>query len=217
MELGDSHTVLVFDTETTGLPKDWKRPSTDIDNWPRIVQLGMAFQNFGGDVQTYKQLIKPSTGIAFPIPEKATDVHGITDEMCMDVGIPLSEALDMFQFWLSGANVLVAHNMAFDRPIVSCEFIRLGRPISVNKATKLICTKIATTNYVGLPNKYPWGDKYKWPTLQELHSFLFGFSFAGDHDALVDVMATLKCYNELTKRGTFSTQGIFLPTQVSEL
>jgi len=30
---------LFFDTETTGLPKKWKAPITDLDNWPRLVQL----------------------------------------------------------------------------------------------------------------------------------------------------------------------------------
>ena len=30
---------LIFDTETTGLPKNWKAPLTDFDNWPRMVQL----------------------------------------------------------------------------------------------------------------------------------------------------------------------------------
>ena len=27
---------IVFDTETTGLPKDFSAPITDFDNWPRI-------------------------------------------------------------------------------------------------------------------------------------------------------------------------------------
>jgi hypothetical protein len=30
---------LFFDTETTGLPKSWKAPVTDVNNWPRLVQL----------------------------------------------------------------------------------------------------------------------------------------------------------------------------------
>ena len=30
---------LIFDTETTGLPKRWKAPITDSDNWPRCVQI----------------------------------------------------------------------------------------------------------------------------------------------------------------------------------
>ena len=41
---------------------------------------------------------------------------------------------------------------------------------------------------------------YKWPKLQELHKELFGYPFEGDHDALVDVRACVRCYFELRKR-----------------
>ena len=30
---------LIFDTETTGLPKRWDAPITDTDNWPRCIQI----------------------------------------------------------------------------------------------------------------------------------------------------------------------------------
>jgi len=30
---------LIFDTETTGLPKNFNAPITDVDNWPRCVQI----------------------------------------------------------------------------------------------------------------------------------------------------------------------------------
>ena len=30
---------LIFDTETTGLPKRWDAPITDSDNWPRCIQI----------------------------------------------------------------------------------------------------------------------------------------------------------------------------------
>jgi len=29
-----------FDTETNGLPKDYKASMFDVDNWPRVIQLG---------------------------------------------------------------------------------------------------------------------------------------------------------------------------------
>jgi hypothetical protein len=39
---------LFFDTETTGLPKNWKAPVTDLNNWPRLVQLAfLLFDNNG--------------------------------------------------------------------------------------------------------------------------------------------------------------------------
>ena len=30
---------LIFDTETTGLPRNFKEPISDVDNWPMVIQL----------------------------------------------------------------------------------------------------------------------------------------------------------------------------------
>ena len=30
---------LFFDTETTGLPRNWKAPVTHLNNWPRMIQI----------------------------------------------------------------------------------------------------------------------------------------------------------------------------------
>ena len=32
-------TILFFDTETTGLPKKYDAPASNVDNWPRLIQL----------------------------------------------------------------------------------------------------------------------------------------------------------------------------------
>src|ERR1019366_6380749 len=31
--------ILVFDTETSDLPRDWHRPASDLDNWPHLLQI----------------------------------------------------------------------------------------------------------------------------------------------------------------------------------
>jgi hypothetical protein len=49
----------------------------------------------------------------------------------------------------------------------------------------VLCTKQLSTEYCNLPGKY--AGKPKWPTLQELHTHLFGKGFDGAHDALADV------------------------------
>ena len=42
---------LFFDTETTGLPKNWKAPITDLENWPRLVQLAwLVYDNIGNKI-----------------------------------------------------------------------------------------------------------------------------------------------------------------------
>ena len=204
--------ILVFDTETTGLPKDYQASVKAIHNWPRVVSLGMALQIRGKELQTYRCIVKPD---GFTVPREASAIHGITHEQAMDEGISLTLALDAFEFWLNGCDVLVAHNMSYDRPVLGCEFYRQGRTPIFSPTMERICTKEATTDYCAIPNPYPWGDPYKWPTLSELHIHLFGEDFKGAHDALDDVMATLRCFNELRKRGQF-VNGEFLPTQLSK-
>ena len=41
---------LIFDTETTGLPKKWKAPLTDSDNWPRCVQIAWQMHDKEGNL-----------------------------------------------------------------------------------------------------------------------------------------------------------------------
>lgn len=197
--------ILVFDTETTGLPADYKASVKAVHNWPRVISLGMALQLPNRELQTYRCIVKPE---GFTVPKASSDIHGITHEQAMDEGISLTEALDAFEFWLNGCDVLVAHNMSYDRPVLGCEFYRMERKPIFSPTMERICTKESTTDYLQLPGKYG----YKWPSLSELHIHLFGEDFTGAHDALDDVMATLRCFNELRKRGTF-VNGEFLPTQ----
>jgi DNA polymerase-3 subunit epsilon len=197
MQQLDNPTVLVFDTETTGLPIDWKRPFTDTENWPRIVQFGMILQSPDGTQESFESLVKPN-GSAFPIPEAASKVHGITDEKCINHGIPIEDVVGKFLESYAKADILICHNTDFDFPVLSCEMVRLGiKP--EKREVGILCTKKTTTDLLQLPGHYG----FKWPTLQELHRYLFGCEFEGSHDALSDVQATLNCYNELAKRGKF--------------
>ena len=55
---------LFFDTETTGLPRNWKAPVTDLDNWPRMVQIAWILTDGEGeqlDIADY--IIKPGVFI----------------------------------------------------------------------------------------------------------------------------------------------------------
>ena len=42
-----SGTYLFFDTETTGLPRNWSAPVSDLNNWPRLVQIAWIFYKDG--------------------------------------------------------------------------------------------------------------------------------------------------------------------------
>ena len=69
---------LIFDTETTGLPKHDKAPLNDFDNWPRVVQLAWQLHDAEGRfIEAQNHLICPD---GFVIPINAAMVHEITTE-----------------------------------------------------------------------------------------------------------------------------------------
>lgn len=188
---------LFFDTETNGLPKNWKAPKNDISNWPRVVQLAYAVYNEQGEkVTDFQTIIKPDEWI---IEKNTSDIHGITTEIAEQKGIKAKDAIALFIDAYETCHTLVAHNIAFDYPVLGCELIRYGmRP--QNKIDNHICTMLSSVDFCKLPG--PYG--YKWPKLAELHQILFGEDFEGAHDAMVDVDACARCFFELVNRGVIS-------------
>ena len=86
--------ILFFDTETTGLPKNWKAAVSDLNNWPRMVQLAwIVYENDGIKLKEGSYIIKP---IGFSIPSDATKLHGITNEMALSKGVDLKTVLNNF-------------------------------------------------------------------------------------------------------------------------
>ncbi len=183
-----------FDTETTGLPKSWKAPVSDIDNWPRLVQLAwLYFDGEGNQISTGDFIVRPE---GFIIPEDSSSIHGISTERALKEGLPLDEVLRQFQDIVDRAEFLVAHNMSFDEKIVGAEFLRLGKMNVIEEKAK-ICTMEKATNFCAIEG--PYG--YKWPKLSELHQKLFGRDFSEAHDAAVDIMATATCFWEMKRLG----------------
>jgi DNA polymerase III epsilon subunit-like protein len=185
---------LFFDTETTGLPLNWRAPVTDVNNWPRIVQLAYLYSDPDGNVlMSGDYIIKPE---GFLIPQTASRIHGISTERANIEGVLLGDVLQQFEKLIGKAEVLVAHNMSFDEKIIGSEFIRAGMPNTLPSKRK-ICTMERTTDFCAL--KGPYGNK--WPKLTELHYKLFGSGFEEVHNAAVDIQATAKCFWELRRRG----------------
>jgi len=191
---------LFFDTETTGLPKNWSAPITDIDNWPRLVQLAwLLYDSKNQEIKSANRIIIPE---GFTIPTEASNVHGISTERARKEGIDLTDALNEFSSALVEANFLIAHNISFDEKIAGAEFIRKNITSRLDNIPK-ICTMKTTTNICKIPGRYG----YKWPNLTELHNHLFNKGFDGAHDALADVKACADCFFELKKAGMYQQQG----------
>ena len=189
---------LFFDTETTGVPKDYKAPVTDSQNWPRLVSFAWILANERGGIEEHQEAIIVPAG--FTIPDQASQIHGITTEKAMKEGIPLAAALGRFIYLLDATQIeaVVGHNIAFDEKIIRAEFHRLGRVDYLEKKER-ICTMIKSVQHCKLPAKS--GSGYKWPKLQELHKKLFNQEFDGAHGAAADVLATARCFFELRRLG----------------
>lgn len=186
---------LFFDTETTGLPRNWQAPVHDTNNWPRMVQLAwVATDNNGEVLSGQNYIIKPE---GFLIPKEASSVHGITTEKALAEGIDLHNALKEFSDSLDNSLMLVAHNINFDIKIIGAEFFRKKIKNSLDDIDKF-CTMQTATNFCQIPHANGYG--YKWPKLMELHVKLFNEGFDGAHDALADVRACAKCFFEMKER-----------------
>ena len=185
---------LFFDTETTGLSKNWKAPVSAIDNWPRLVQIAWIVCDEEGAVLEEKDfIIKPEN---FTIPAEASNVHRITTERASAEGKDLEQVLILFSDQVHKADCIVAHNINFDEKIVGAEFIRKNISSTFYEKPH-ICTMQKSTDYCKIPG--PYG--YKWPKLSELHVALFGKDFEEAHDASADIQATKNCFWKMKELG----------------
>ncbi len=185
---------LIFDTETTGLPRNYNAPVTDTDNWPRLVQIAWQLHDNKGNLLTAENYIVKPEG--FTIPFNSEKIHGISTKKAKEVGHDLREVLAHFSEDINKSQLLIGHNVEFDINIMGAEFVRTAIDSNL-MTTNALDTKTASTAYCAIPGGR--GGKFKWPTLTELYTKLFGKAFDDAHDAAYDVSATAKCYFGLIK------------------
>ncbi|MDK7375890.1 DNA polymerase III subunit alpha [Weeksella virosa] len=195
---------LIFDTETTGLPKDWNAPITDSDNWPRCIQIAWQLHDeLGNLVEHQDYLVKPD---GFDIPYDSERIHGISTALATEQGVPLEEVLDKFQKALAKTKFIVGQNLGFDINIMAAEFYRKGVENKLDQLPVLDTCTETTAELLKLPGGR--GGRYKLPTLTELHEFLFQVPFSEAHNATADVEATARCFFELIRTGVFTLQDL---------
>jgi len=189
--------LLFFDVETNGLAKSQNGSFSDIDNWPRVVQLAWALCGDDGKNCTRKNyIIFPKD---FDIPEKMSVIHGITIERAEKEGVLLNKVLEAFNIDLDKANLLVAHNIGFDLPVINAEFIRNNIKTSFLDKEKYCTMKSPEiVEYCKIPSSI--GIGFKWPSLSELHNTVFKKPIEDSHNAAADVDACLNCYFELKRK-----------------
>jgi len=193
---------LIFDTETTGKPRNWIVDFHTPENWPRLVQLAWmrGWARYAADATSFCHIVRPD---GFEIPPGATAVHGISQYAALEAGIPLNLAIGAFVRDLLSAEAIVGHNVDFDVNVIGAEMLRLGFAETAERLAVLprLDTMRSSTELCRLPARS--GRGYKWPTLAELHRHLFGHEALGLHDARNDVAVTARCFYELKGRGVF--------------
>lgn len=199
----DKQLYLFFDTETTGLPKNYSASSKDLRNWPRLVQISWIVSDSNGSViSKHNHFIKPR---GFEIPENVAKLHGITTERALEIGERVEDVLHLFWEEVQNASYIIGHNVGFDEKIVEAEFYRMGEDHSF-LSKHSICTKLASTDYCKIPS--PGFPQFKWPKLSELYYILFGKNIDDAHNSEADVNATFECFWELKKLGIISGLGV---------
>jgi DNA polymerase III subunit epsilon len=184
---------LFFDTETTGLPRNWNAPVSDVENWPRLVQL--AWRAYDADGTFFGAANVIVTPAGFTIPEDAAKIHGISHERALKEGEDLRATLERFAGDLELTTLLVAHNISYDEAVMGAEFIRAQMPNRLSQVARF-CTMKQGAEICRIPGRYG----YKWPTLDELHKALFGMGVAGAHSADGDVLACAECFFEMKRQ-----------------
>lgn len=133
------------------------------------------------------------------IPVEASNVHGITTERALEVGIHEKEAVDMLlAMWgRMGVGVdQIGHNEQFDRRMVRIGIKRFIDPLDPDlaipvsdewKAAKGVCTCWLSRPYTKLP-------KNKLPKLTEAYQHFMGKPMEGAHTAMGDVDGCLAVY-----------------------
>lgn len=187
---------LIFDTETTGLPKNWNAPITDTDNWPRCIQIAWQLHDeMGNLVEHQDYLVKPE---GFNIPYDAEKIHGISTALAEQKGVSMAEVLEKFNTAMARTKFIVGQNVGFDVNIMGAEFHRFAIENPLQDLPVLDTCTEETAVLCQIPGGR--GGKFKLPTLTELHQHLFGEPFGEAHNATADVEATTRCFLELLRR-----------------
>lgn len=193
--------VLVFDTETTGLPIGRNPSCEDTDKWPHIVQLSYILYDTKRQksIEIGDNIIKLDPCVK--LPKESIKIHGISRQRMVRHGIPMKEALKEFISVLKKATILVCHNINFDRNMIKVE-ARRNRMVCIDdilNQKKEFCTMINGIDVCKIERVNRKDVVYfKFPNLSELHNCIFGKVPRGVHDSMVDVLITFKCFLRMT-------------------
>lgn len=173
--------VLSFDTETNGLNGE-------------LIQIGYTLEDLKNNKIIFERskLIEVSDTLKWN--QESADIHKIRKEDCLSKGEDIMQELLLFQAVVKQSDIIVGHNLQYDRTVMIQEFNKNNLFLVRKADTQMICTMRTTKGLF----------KNKFPKLQALHQYLFDKGFDGSHDAYQDSQATLRIFKELLKKGHYA-------------
>jgi DNA polymerase III epsilon subunit-like protein len=206
--------ILVFDTETTGLPKSKIMNPDTLNLWPYTVQFSYVIYdtNLNDIVVSSDKIVKLKDGIT--MPEDSIKIHGITTEISQKNGINIETIINEFFSHLRDVDLLVGHNVSFDINMIKVELLRLiyeAKFISENEVKEckynlhfltnyknICCTLQESIDLCNIKAIDKFGKEYtKFPKLLELHQKLFESVPNNLHNSFNDILVTLRCFMKL--------------------
>lgn len=185
---------LFFDTETTGLPPPC--PAM-VDQWPRLVELAWLLTDAHGAVlRQDSAIIRPE---GYRIPQRVTNIHGISTQLAYENGSRLSLVLERFSEALRFSHMLIGHNIDYDYRVIRAEYFRKKISTLLDQYPRF-CT-MKSPKIIEFCKVMRGDNKPKWPGLAELYQYLFEERYHDPHNAYADAKACAECFFKLRTMG----------------
>lgn len=201
--------ALIIDVETNGFKRKYVNGPRISDKLGRVIEI--SWEVFNLDTMELEKeaayLIKPDgwliPNVKYFMSQGQTEAralksaefwikYGYSTYKSMREGTPIQPILQELVEDINISDLLVAHNVLFDKDCVANEMIRYG--YRANKRLPTFCTL----------NDNPLG-KMK---LTELYKYLFNKEMTGEHHAANDRTTCRLCLVELIKRGIIELKAI---------
>jgi DNA polymerase III epsilon subunit-like protein len=208
--------VLLFDTETNGLPKNRYAPYSCTDAYPAILQISWAIYNVERTMtllENQDKRLRLSPDI--PWDAGAEEIHGITENDARNRGQdPATVFLD-FRDALHSVDMIICHNLAFDKPVIRAAAYASSLRLPETDAVQLrnlwplkckeLCTMETTRDLVKVPSAPEARHPFKAPRLNELYTHLYGhpYDLVGHslHSAKADTHCLASCISAMLRKG----------------
>jgi DNA polymerase III epsilon subunit-like protein len=175
--------IVIFDTETTGLLKPDNAP---IEDQPKITEFyGVRINEDFEILSEVDTFINPGE----PLTKEITRITGIKDSDVENAPV-FGEVADKIDALFKGADLSIAHNIAFDNGMLRAEFARIAQiPV---RAKRDLCTVDHLKSY--------YGHRIN---LSNLYFKMYGKYFKA-HRAKSDVNALVACVHALREKGVIN-------------